>query len=262
MAPPMAEALAKPADLWLEAHGRRLSLALATTAGFSDAFGYLRLHGILTSHVTGNLAFMAIGIARGNPHILMKFLAVPIFVLWVACASLVITRQRPGLFRALKAGLLLEIGFLCAGSLAILAMPPAQSPDDASAVVLGTLLLGAMGTQNALMRKSLARLPSTTAMTTNISEATVRWVAGQLDPAQRLTPEERQARLHAAGRVAFTVGSFASGAILGGLAALHLGAAGLIPPIAVLAALLAFVSSGRAQQARLNQPAPQETQGN
>lgn len=260
----MAEAPARSADLWLAAHGRRLSLALATTAGFSDAFGYLRLHGILTSHVTGNLAFMAIGIARGNPHILMKFLAVPIFVLWVACASFVITRRGPELFAALRAGILLEIGFLCAGCIAMLAMPPAQTPDDPSAVVLGTLLLGAMGTQNALTRKSLPQLPSTTAMTTNISEATVRWVVGMLDPAQRLAPEQRQARLHAARGVAITVGAFAIGAILGGLAALHAGAVGLLPPIAMLAALLAFVSSGRAEVASLNQqPLPsQETQGN
>ncbi len=260
----MAETPAKPADLWLAAYGRRLSLALATTAGFSDAFGYLRLHGILTSHVTGNLAFMAIGIARGDPHILMKFLAVPIFVFWVTCASFVITRRGPEFFSALKAGILLEIGFLCLGSIAIFAMPPAQSPDDASAVVLGTLLLGAMGTQNALTRKSLPQLPSTTAMTTNISEATVHWVTGMLDPAQRLAPAERQARLHAARRVAITVCAFAAGAILGGLAALHLGAVGLIPPLAFLLALLAFVSSGRAATASLNQHAPpnQETQGN
>ena len=70
---------------------RVIPLALAVTAGFADAFGYLELHGLLTAHITGNLAFMAVGLAQGSPHVIMKFLAVPIFMVGVSLATVVLT---------------------------------------------------------------------------------------------------------------------------------------------------------------------------
>lgn len=244
-APPRMAEAAKPegrAPPPAPAFAARLALGLAITAGFADAFGYLRLKGLLTSHVTGNLAFMAVGIARGDPHILMKFLAVPIFVLWVGLASLAIGGRGRAPQAALARGLALEILFLCLASAALLAMPPARGPDDLSAVILGTLMLGAMGTQNALMRVALPSLPSTTAMTTNISEATVRWVSGFLLPAAERAPAAAQARALGMRRAAITVGAFAGGAVLGAAAALTLGGFGLAPPILLLALLRALVS--------------------
>src|SRR5579875_3730374 len=107
----MPEAERDPAALTAD-HGRLFPLALAGIAGFSDAFGYLRLHGLLTAHVTGNLAFMAVGLARGSLSIIMKFLALPLFMLGVSLATIIITRIDERRFSPLAFALLLETALL------------------------------------------------------------------------------------------------------------------------------------------------------
>lgn len=214
--------------------GHRLSILLAVTAGFADTFGYIRLHGLLTAHVTGNIAFMAAGIARGNPHVLLKFLALPIFILSVGVAALVIGKLGRGARASLLWGLGFEILLLGLVGLATTLLPAKTDPDSVPDFVIGTLLLAAMGAQNAVMRMALPKLPSTTAMTTNVSEATVRWVSARLHPDRQISSEERQSLSQGARRIAVTVCSFGLGGVVGGLVALHLGGVGLLIPMAVL----------------------------
>jgi len=225
----------------VERHGRGLRLGLAVCAGFADTFGYIRLHGLLTAHVTGNLAFMAAGIARGNPHILMKFLALPIFILWVGIAAVVIGRIGRGARGGLLWGLGFEIVLLGLVGLATMLLPSNFGPDSLPEIVIGTLLLAAMGAQNTVMRISLPKLPSTTAMTTNVSEATVRWVGARISPDHRLSADERAALAGGARRIAATVCAFGLGGVAGGLVALYLGGIGLLLPMAVLALLVFWV---------------------
>lgn len=247
----MAETPGSEPETLIERHGRGLRLGLAVCAGFADTFGYIQLHGLLTAHVTGNLAFMAAGIARGNPHILMKFLALPIFILWVGIAALVIGRLGRGARGGLLWGLGLEIGLLGLVGLATMLLPAQTSADSPAEIVIGTLLLAAMGAQNAVMRISLAKLPSTTAMTTNVSEATVRWVGARINPDRRLSGEERSALAQGAGRIAATVCAFGLGGVAGGLVALYVGGIGLLIPMAVLALLVVWVlAAGRQAKAQ------------
>lgn len=233
-------------DALLERQSRGLRLGLASCAGFADTFGYLHLNGLLTAHVTGNLAFMAAGIAQGNPHILMKFLALPIFILWVGLATLLIARTGQGGRRALLRGLGCEILLLACVGLAAALLPAKVTPNSLPELAIGTLLLGAMGMQNAVMRFTLPKLPSTTAMTVNVSEATVRWVSARINPDRRLSPQERTDLAQGARRIATTVCAFGLGGVTGGLAALHLGGAGLLIPMALLALLMIWLrAAGR-----------------
>ena len=218
---------------------RLLPLALGATAGFADAFGYLTLHGLLTAHITGNLAFMAVGLAQGNPRIIMKFLALPLFMAGVSLATLIITRvdgrRRSPLAIALLFEALLIGGCLLAGAL----LPVCTSPDDLTGVSVGTLLIMAMATQNAIMRQPLHSLPATTAMTTNLTEAVVQWTHWLTGFGRKLSPEDKQGLFSRAKMIGLTVGAFGSGAILGGASAVWLGYPSLIGPIIVLILLAA-----------------------
>jgi uncharacterized membrane protein YoaK (UPF0700 family) len=235
--------------------GRLFPIALALTAGFADAFGYLKLHGLLTAHITGNLAFMAVGLAQGNPHVIMKFLALPLFIVGVSLATRVISWIGHRSRRMLAWSLLLEAGGFLAVLLAGVALPPCRSTDDLTGFCVGTVLIMTMATQNAIMRLLLKKLPSTTAMTNNVAEAVVQWT-------QWLMGFGRSADKHAlserAKLVVLTVSAFGAGAILGALAAALLGYAGLIGPIGVLAglALYTILIHGKPGPAAAMSPAP------
>jgi uncharacterized membrane protein YoaK (UPF0700 family) len=213
-------------------------LALAVTAGFADAFGYLRLHGLLTAHVTGNLAFMAVGLAQGTPHIIMKFLALPLFMVGVSLATIIITWMGRHGRHALAWSLLLEAALFLCCLLAGTALPPCRSTDDLTGFCVGTILIMTMATQNAIMRLPLKKLPSTTAMTTNVTEATVQWTHWLIGFGRKLSPEDRQKLYGRARTTALTVGAFAIGGIGGGLAAVEIGYPGLLVPIGILALLV------------------------
>ena len=54
-------------------------IGLGFVAGFIDIFGFMAWFGLLAAHVTGNLIFLAVDIARGDYSLVMKLLALPIF---------------------------------------------------------------------------------------------------------------------------------------------------------------------------------------
>jgi uncharacterized membrane protein YoaK (UPF0700 family) len=231
---------------------RRFPIALAATAGFADAFGYLKLHGLLTAHVTGNLAFMAVGLAQGSPHIIMKFLALPLFMAGVGLATIMITWMGRHTGLTLAWSLLVEAGLFLVCLLAGRALPPCRSTDDLTGFCVGTILIITMATQNAIMRLPLKQLPSTTAMTTNVTEAMVQWTHWLIGFGRRLSPEDKQQLFGRAKTIGLTIGAFATGGVSGGLAAVRLGYDGLLGPIALLALLaLHAVSIHRKQKPAL-----------
>lgn len=222
-----------------DVHERRFSMLLALTAGFADAFSYLTLHGLLVAHVTGNLAFMAVGIARGDPHVLLKFLALPIFIVGVGIASFLIAGREwytdgRRADKRLAWALVLEAIFFVAAGFARHWLPASRSADDLSTFCVAILLLMAMATQNTLMRLFLPKLPSTTAMTTNVAEGMVRWTGWLTGPTRLTSAQERRDMLAGARRIGVTVTSFAVGAVAGGLAALKLGNISLGLPVCLL----------------------------
>lgn len=229
--------------------GRLFPLSLAGIAGFADAFGYLSLHGLLTAHITGNLAFMAVGLARGNPHVIMKFLALPLFIVGVSLSTIIITRVSSRRFPPLAFALLIEALLLACCLVTGASLPPCRSTDDVTGVAVGTILIMAMATQNAIMRQPLKNLPSTTAMTTNVTEATVRWTHWLTAFGRRLSAEDEQALFGRARIISMTVGAFAAGAIIGGISAAHIGYVSLLGPVVILL-LLAFRALAQAGPGR------------
>ena len=91
-------------------------VGLGFVAGFIDVFGFMTFNGLLAAHVTGNVVFLAIDLARGHDLVFMKIAALPIFCAGVLMSAWFIgslmERQRnprvPAL--ALQAALLAVMG--------------------------------------------------------------------------------------------------------------------------------------------------------
>jgi uncharacterized membrane protein YoaK (UPF0700 family) len=83
----------------------------------------------------------------------------------------------------------------------------------------------------------MKKLPSTTAMTTNVTEATVQWTHWLIGLGRRLSPDDKRDLLGRAKTVGLTVFAFPLGAIAGGVAAARVGYAGLVAPVCVLTSL-------------------------
>jgi len=213
-------------------------VALGSVAGFVDIFGFMALFGLLPAHVTGNLIFLAVDIARHQYNLIMKIAALPIFAASVAISAWLIgtlsTRGRHPFIPMV----LLQAAILGLSLIAGLLMPPAANADDATVVVVGSTMLFAMAVQNTMMRLILNNLPPTTIMTGNITHMVaegVRLAAG-FGPA--VTPSEASTLARKAQRIGLALASFAVGAIVGALAQVHVGYAGLLAPIAALLVLI------------------------
>lgn len=213
-------------------------IALGFVAGFIDLYGFVAWHGLLAAHVTGNLIFLALSIARGHYDLVMKLLALPMFALSVAASAWVFERWTARGWHPLRPALMVEAAAIALCMLVGLVLPFPDGPDDAAAVIAGSTALFAMALQNTTMRMILNNLPPTTVMTGNItyvmSETTRRFSGfGAAMPARETAALPRRARL-----IAATLAAFTAGAIAGGTGALHLGGWALLLPIAALIALL------------------------
>ena len=221
-----------------------LAAVLSVIAGATDTIGYLGLHGLFTSHITGNLVILAAHVTRGDPAITALLLALPVFMLVLLATSLLVHTLRhrhiPTLQPLLGLQLLLLLGFLM---LCVVAGPSIdiRSPQ---AVLAGMFGVAAMAVQSALVQSSLSGAPATVVMTTNVTNFVL--AVGQLMLRQR--PEARaeaQQKLKRAGPVllGFIIGC-ALGAVTEG--AYGLRALCLPATLALLALLMGLRSSDRA----------------
>jgi uncharacterized membrane protein YoaK (UPF0700 family) len=217
-------------------------VALGFVAGFVDVYGFMGLFGLLPAHVTGNLIFIAVDIARQQYNLIMKIAALPIFAVSVAISAWLIGTLNARGRHPFVPMVLLQAAVLGLSLLAGLLMPAATGPDDATVAVVGSTMLFAMAVQNTVMRLILNNLPPTTIMTGNITHMIaegVRLVAGFGAAA---TPAEASMLARRAHRIGLALASFTLGAIVGGLVQLHVGYTGLLAPIA---ALLILIPIGR-----------------
>jgi uncharacterized membrane protein YoaK (UPF0700 family) len=215
-------------------------IALGFVAGFVDIFGFMALFGFLPAHVTGNLIFLAVDIARHNYDLIMKIAALPIFATSVAVAAWLIGTLGARGRHPFLPMVLLQAAVLGLSLIAGLLMPAAGNADDATVVVVGSTMLFAMAVQNTVMRLILNNLPPTTIMNiTHMVTEGVRLAAGF---GAAVTPSEASALARRARRIALALISFTVGAILGGWAELNVGYIGLLAPIA---ALLVLIPIGR-----------------
>lgn len=200
---------------------------LALAAAYVDTCGFIGLFGLFTAHVTGNFVLIGAELVNRHDEILTKLLALPVFlasVLLTAQAEVALQRRR----RAAAAWLLgAEAVIIVAAAVAALELPAPGRADDAPTMVIGFLLIAAMGIQNALMRTSLAGPVQTTVMTGNVTQIAIDLLARVTGRADATT----RARIDNAWPAIL---AFASGSALGaagyawlGFACLW-GAAGLV----------------------------------
>jgi uncharacterized membrane protein YoaK (UPF0700 family) len=217
-------------------------VALGFVAGFVDIFGFMALFGFLPAHVTGNLIFLAVDIARHQYDLIMKIAALPIFAASVAIATWLIgTLSARGRHPFLPM-VLLQAAVLGLSLTAGLLMPAAANADDATVVVVGSTMLFAMAVQNTVMRLILNNLPPTTIMTGNITHMVTEGVRLAAGFGAAVTPSEASTLARRAQRIALALTSFTVGAIVGGWAQLNVGYVGLLAPVA---ALLVLIPIGR-----------------
>jgi uncharacterized membrane protein YoaK (UPF0700 family) len=213
-------------------------VALGFVAGFVDIFGFMALFGLLPAHVTGNLIFIAVDIARQQYNLIMKIAALPIFAASVAISAWLIGRLSARGRHPFLPMVLIQAAVLGLSLIAGLLMPPASSADDATVAVVGSTMLFAMAVQNTMMRLILNNLPPTTIMTGNITHMVAEGVRLAAGFGAAVTPSGASMLARRAQRIGLALTSFTTGAIVGGLVQRYVGYIGLLAPIAALVILI------------------------
>ena len=220
---------------------------LSFTAGFLDSFTFLALYGLFVAQVTGSFVLAAAAIVTNEQGALTKLLAIPVFLLAaVATTSLAVMLERRG--RAALAWLLgLECVVLTGFLLTALIGAPLSDPNAASVTAASLLGLFAMGTQSATVRLLMRDVASTNVMTTNTtqigidaSELVFAWQARRRAPADAaVAAAYATARARFGALFAIMLG-FLAGTAVGALAYVATGAWGLLLPLAIMYAILAW----------------------
>ena len=162
---------------------------LALAAAFVDTCGFIGLFGLFTAHVTGNFVLIGADLVNRHVDILTKSLALPVFIVSVMLANQAEVMMRRRSMAATTWLLGTESALIAVAALAPRWTGMPQQPDDAPSVVVGVLLIVAIGVQNALMRTSLAGPVQTTVMTGNVTQLTIDLLslaAGRADAGTRL----------------------------------------------------------------------------
>jgi uncharacterized membrane protein YoaK (UPF0700 family) len=191
-----------------------LPVLLSVNGGYVDAAGYLALHGLFSTHVTGNFVTLGAALVLGTSGALAKLLALPVFcivVFGVRLLSVALVAKR---LPALRTVLGLKVALLTAGAALAIVFGPFESGDGWAALLTGMALVAAMAIQNAIHRIHMGALPPTTIMTGN----TIQIMIDLADLARGVSPDARAAirsRLSkmSAGVAAFAVGCGAAALI-------------------------------------------------
>jgi uncharacterized membrane protein YoaK (UPF0700 family) len=192
-----------------------LPAVLSATAGAADVIGFLALGGLFTAHITGNLCILAAHYVTGGFSQVGPLLAVPVFIAVLGVVTLAfgrVERLSDGSRRAL---LVLQAALLAACLGLGVGFGPFADADRPMAVLVGMLAVAAMATQSALVKLALKDAPSTTIMTTNVTQLAIDLAAlarGRGGP-DDLARARRRARMTLPCVVGF-VGSCAAGAVL------------------------------------------------
>jgi uncharacterized membrane protein YoaK (UPF0700 family) len=203
-----------------------LGAALAFTAGFVDASGFVGADGVFCAHVTGNFVVLAADLARhAGGDEWLKLATFPIFVAAVLASSLWYRRLhvQPGP-AAVRRLFLLKVALLTGAAALGLARGSAVAGPVRTGVV--ALLVTAMGIQNALHRLHPTLGSMTTVMTGNVTQ----WLNESLLPTASRDPAKHRT-------LGIVIASFAVGCASGAWGVAHLGFVVLaLPALVVLAA--------------------------
>jgi uncharacterized membrane protein YoaK (UPF0700 family) len=220
--------------------------------GYVDTAGFLALHGLFTSHVTGNFVTFGAAIAQGTSGVVAKLLALPVF-----CVVIVLTRtlahRLPLQERSvLESAIVLKVLLLSAAAAFAISWGPFGNGDAPTALVTGMTLVAAMAIQNAANRIHLPDSPPSTIMTGTSAQIMIDLAdlrTGQLSPEAHAVVVDRLRKM------CLAVAAFALGC---GVAALIFVQVEmkvfLMPPLIATLSLIAVVRSAKESSKELGQP--------
>lgn len=147
--------------------------ALSLIAGVTDVTSWLLLGGFFSAHITGNLVVIAADVVTGTPPDIVALLAIPVFILTTAVATVIARRigaQSPNVTTVLFGA---QAAFLVAAAVLSFTTHASAHPRESMAIVIGICAVCAMATQNAYLHIVPPRALSTAVMTGNLVAATV-----------------------------------------------------------------------------------------
>lgn len=150
-----------------------LPTVLSLIAGVTDVTSWLLLGGFFSAHVTGNLVVVAADIVTGTPPDIVAVLAIPVFILTTAVATIAARRigaDSPNVTTVLFGA---QAAFLVAAGILSFTTHASANPKEGMAIVIGICAVCAMATQNAYLHIVPPRALSTAVMTGNLVAATV-----------------------------------------------------------------------------------------
>ena len=212
-----------------------LPMLLSVNGGYVDTAGFLALHGLFTTHVTGNFVTLGAALVLGTSGAVAKLLALPVFCVVVMAVRLISVALMSSRFPGLRPILALKVALLFLGSGMAIALGPFASGDGWAAVLTGMTLVSAMAIQNAIHRIHMTALPPTTIMTGNTTQVMI-----DLADLMRGMPTETRNAIQA--RLSRMSGSLAAFAVGCAAAALMFAKQGIwcfaLPPIVGACTLL------------------------
>ena len=205
-----------------------LPVLLSVNGGYVDAAGYLALHGLFTTHVTGNFVTLGATWVLGTSGALAKLLALPVFCIVVFSVRLISAALVANRLPAFRTMLGLKVALLTLGAGLAIGFGPFDSGDEWAALLTGLVLVAAMAIQNAIHRIHMGALPPTTVMTGN----TIQIMIELADLARGAPAEVRAAIQSRLSRMAAGVAAFAAGCAAAALVYAHQGLwCFVIPPL-------------------------------
>jgi uncharacterized membrane protein YoaK (UPF0700 family) len=218
---------------------------LCATAGYIDAVGLITLVGLFPAHITGELVGLTAAFTAGH-HLShpSRFAVLPTFVAALVVAALVArARKRRGASPGRPLAGLMALALAVCATTAFFGPTPAPGPFGFIYTLREASVVAAMAFQNALTRVSPVSPYPTTVMTGNLTHCVFDLVEAVVQRFGRRDAEETFARPvnPRLALVATALGSFVTGAVVGGYLTGTLGAFSLFVPFVgalVLAARL------------------------
>lgn len=145
---------------------------LAASAGAIDTISFITLFGLFTAHVTGNLVVVGAFLAGENEGIVIKLLAIPVFMISVAFTTLII-KTRKCITPTFLVGLFMSEVFLLLLFAWLYVVTFCWQPDGLTTLVTGMTGVMGMGVRNATSRLLLSITSPSTMMTGNVTQLTI-----------------------------------------------------------------------------------------
>lgn len=148
----------------------RVPLLLSVNGGYVDTAGFLALHGLFRTHVTGNFVTFGASLAHGASGAVAKLLALPVFCLMVVFTQLLSAWLQRRVTSAFRVLLMAQAALLMAAAALAIHYGPFPDGDAWQALLTGMALVSAMAMQNGTHRLHLAKAPPTTVMTMTVTQ--------------------------------------------------------------------------------------------